>query len=66
MSTEAEPDFKRLYEINDELEQLAVDGKLTQAEFDRLFAEAEKASAGSMDFVDSVLLVGRVHGFEPT
>lgn len=52
----SDPDFEKLRGVNDELEQLADAGKLTQADFDRLFAEAEKAVGEHTEFLESVLL----------
>jgi hypothetical protein len=59
----SEPDFDRLTEVNDELEGLRDAGKLTQAEFDRLLAEAEKAVGESTEFLEGILMRGRALGF---
>lgn len=62
MST-SEPDFDKLQEINDEFEQLADDGKLTQQEFDRLLEDARKAVGKHTEFLEGLLMRGTEHGF---
>lgn len=58
-----EPDFDKLKAINDELEQLVADDKLTKVEFARLLADAEKAVGASEEFLEGILMRGVELGF---
>lgn len=58
-----EPDWDRLTAINDELEALVDAGKATQAEYDRLLAEADKAVGEHSQFLEGILMRGMELGF---
>lgn len=59
----AEPNFDKLQELNDELEELAEKGELTKAEFERLLGEASKAVGPHEEFLEGLLMSGAKHGF---
>jgi hypothetical protein len=52
----SEPDFDRLKELGAEAQRLRDDGEWTKENFDRLLAEAKKASAGHGEFLGFLLL----------
>lgn len=58
-----EPDFDKLTAVNDELKELREAGKLTQKEYDRLYAEAEKAVGNSPEFLEGIRMRGIELGF---
>jgi hypothetical protein len=50
-----QPDFARLREIAEEAQQLEqTDGSLKRADFDRLFAAAQKASGGDDELCEFI------------
>lgn len=60
----ADPDFDRLAEICDEFEALVDADKATQADFDRLFKEAEKAvGPDGGEFLEGLMMRGFALGF---
>lgn len=58
-----DPDFDKLATVNEELEQLVDAGKLTRADWDRLFGEAEKAVGSHPEFLEGLLMRGSAYGF---
>ncbi len=58
-----EPDFDKLSTIGAELDQLADGGRLTRADFERLFEEAKKAVGKHTQFLEGVLMTGLEFGF---
>lgn len=59
----SEPDFDKLTAVNDEFEALLDAGTLTKKEYDRLYAEAEKAVGDSTEFLEGIRMRGIEHGF---
>lgn len=59
----SDPDFDKLTAVNDELEQLRADDKLTKDEFDRLLKEATEAVGDRTEFLEGILMRGVELGF---
>lgn len=60
----SDPDFSKLQAVSHELEELADAGKLTQEDFDRLFADAEAAVGEHMEFLEALLNTAREFGLK--
>lgn len=60
-----EPDFDKLTEVNDELDELADTDKLTKDEFARLYKAAKDAVGDYPELLEGFLMRGREYGFEP-
>jgi len=58
-----DPDFETLKAVSRELRALADAGTLTEAEYTRLFADAEQAAGEHTEFLEGIIMRGLEHGF---